>query len=269
MPVFIMGECHPLVVDGPARLTDSPEKLRARIDQLSVLDKKDLRDMTAEDSAHSECTDSFCKELEKSDLEKAGMKQLKKKKKRKADKRGDNDRPVLDTTLELSPVLVLNTEMSPFASPAAHKTPILRNIDLSCFSESQLGMDEERTFEEETDLLDQLCPDIELNDSYDSQGDYDDLALPHAMDETRDVVVETEPVTLEADLPVTDTATTAQLGQRGVGDEMEDISVDTAGPTAAVRKTRKRKRNATVIVAGNEHVIVPTEQWRNMSQSFL
>jgi hypothetical protein len=145
MPVFIMGECHPLVVDGPARLTDSPEKLRARIDQLSVLDKKDLRDMTAEDSAHSECTDSFCKELEKSDLEKAGMKQLKKKKKRKADKWGDNDRPVLDTTLELSPVLMPNTEMSPFASPAAHKTPILRNIDLSCFSESQLGMDEERT----------------------------------------------------------------------------------------------------------------------------
>ena len=130
MPVFIMGECHPLVVDGPARLTASSEKLRARIDQLSVLDK---REMNAEDSAHSECTDSFCKELEKSDLEKAGMKQLKKKKKRKADKRGENDRPVLDATLEMSPVLVLNTEMSPFASPAAHKTPILSKIDLSCF----------------------------------------------------------------------------------------------------------------------------------------
>jgi hypothetical protein len=119
MPVFTMGECHPLVVDGPARLTDSSEKLRARIDQLSVLDK---REMNAEDSAHSECTDSFCKELEKSDLEKAGMKQLKKKKKRKADKWGDNDRPVLDTTPELSPVLMPSTKMSPFASQAAEDT---------------------------------------------------------------------------------------------------------------------------------------------------
>ena len=33
------GECHPLVVDGPARLTDSSEKLRARIDQETVREK--------------------------------------------------------------------------------------------------------------------------------------------------------------------------------------------------------------------------------------
>ena len=118
MSVYIMGECHPLEVDGPARLSDSPESLRTWIDELSVhlinllrdgatnessvkcsgvpqfslftcileLDRKDLRDMTAGDTTHSECTDDHCKEFEKSDLEKAGKKPLKKKKKRKVDK---------------------------------------------------------------------------------------------------------------------------------------------------------------------------------------
>ena len=36
MSVYIVGECHPLEVDGPARLTDSPESLRSWLDDLSM-----------------------------------------------------------------------------------------------------------------------------------------------------------------------------------------------------------------------------------------
>ena len=76
-------------------------------------------------------------------------------------------------------------------------------------------MDEERTCDEEMELLEELCPPTALNDSFASQGNYDDLAL----DETRDVVVEasdTDEVvdTPEDDLPVADNDTTARMGQR-------------------------------------------------------
>jgi hypothetical protein len=36
MSVYIMGECHPLEVDGPARLSDPPESLQNWIDALSI-----------------------------------------------------------------------------------------------------------------------------------------------------------------------------------------------------------------------------------------
>ena len=36
MSVYIVGECHPLEVDGPARLADPPESLQNWIDDLSI-----------------------------------------------------------------------------------------------------------------------------------------------------------------------------------------------------------------------------------------
>jgi hypothetical protein len=122
--------------------------------------------------------------------------------------------------------------------------------------------------DEELQLLEDMCPPTALNDSYISQGDYDDLAV----DVTRDVVVETSADTdeiddtPEGDLPVNDNDTTARIGQRVVSDAMEVTGEDGQEPAAAAKKTRKRKRNPTVVVEGVEHVIVPALEWRTMTQ---